>query len=75
MSKERAINNAKWQSSLDGRMSADDVCIETAVHKDGSAELNFEFDAQEQALIRLTKQQKEQLIRKLQASIESEFQV
>lgn len=75
MAKERAINNAKWQSSLDGRMQSADVRIETAVHKDGSAELQFEFDVQKHAIIKLTIQQKEQLIRKLQASIESEFQV
>jgi hypothetical protein len=74
MAKERAINNANWQSSLDGRMASDDVCIETAVHKDGSAELQFEFDAQESAIIILTEKQKEQLIRKLQASNKSEWE-
>lgn len=60
------INNAKWHSSLDGRMSNDDVCIDVIKGKDGSAELHFEFDAQEQAFIKLTKDQVRQLGRQLQ---------
>lgn len=60
------INNAEWHSSLDGRMSNDDVCIDVRKHKDGSAELHFEFDAQEQAYISLTKDQVRQLGRQLQ---------
>ena len=66
MAKERAINNVKWHSSLDGRMASDDVCIEVEVGKDNSVEVHFEFDAQEQAIIKLSEDQKEDLIRRLQ---------
>lgn len=60
------INNAKWSSSMDGRLSNDDVCIEVqSDFQDGSVEIHLEFDAQEQAIIKLSEEQKRQLISKL----------
>ena len=59
------VNNAKWSSSLDGRLASDDVCIDVEPFKDGSVEIHFEFDAQEQATIKLSEEQKQQLIKKL----------
>ena len=65
MAKERAINNAKWESSLSGRMASDDVCIDVDNFEQKGCELKFEFDAQEQAIIILDEKQKQQLIKKL----------
>ena len=60
------INNAKWESSIDGRLAEDDVCIEVVPSfQDGSVEIHLEFDAQEQAIIKLSEEQKQQLISKL----------
>ena len=51
---------------MDGRLSNDDVCIGVrSNHHDGSVEIHLEFDAQEQAIIKLNEEQKRQLISKL----------
>ena len=63
---KKAVNNAKWDSSISGRMASDDVCIETEHNKfDDSVELHLTFDSQEQAIIKLNEEQKQQLIKKL----------
>lgn len=59
------INNAKWQSSISGRLAGDDICIEVLPNSDGSTEIHLSFDAQEQAIIQLSVEQKQQLIKKL----------
>lgn len=60
------INNAKWESSMDGRLAEDDVCIGVRNnHHNGSAEIHISFDAQEDAIIKLSEEQKRQLISKL----------
>lgn len=60
------INNAKWKSSIGGRLAKDDVCIGTRGNiKDGSVEIHISFDAQEDAIIKLSEEQKQQLIKKL----------
>ena len=60
------INNAKWESSMDGRLAKDDVCIGVRNdYRNGSAEIHISFDAQEDAIIKLSEEQKRELISKL----------
>ena len=58
----RLVNNAKWSSSLDGRLASDDVCIDVVKRKSGELELHLEFDAQEQAIISLSVEQRQKLL-------------
>jgi hypothetical protein len=62
---DRLINNAKWSSTLDGRMSEDDVCIEVLSSGSG-AEIYLAFDSQEEATIKLSADQIQELITNLQ---------